>query len=717
MSADPTRFVNRELSWLDFDERVLALAEDPSTPALERAKFLAIFSGNLDEFYQVRVAGLYDQIASGVADQSPDGLTPAQQLDLVTRQVNVLTSRAARIFERQVKPSLAAAGLEFATWDQLDEGERAELTDVFNRRIFPLLTPLAVDPAHPFPEISNLSLNLAVLVNSPDDPTRRFARLKLPPSLPRYLVTTRRRRLVALEHLVAAQLGRLFIGFDIGECAVFRVTRNADLDLEEGEAEDLLEAVEVEVRRRRFGTPVRLEVPDTMSEEVVDLLERELDLEPGLVQRSAAPVDLGGLWSLYTLDVADLKFPTLAQSDTRGFQSATNSASSVFATLRRGDVLVQHPYDNFSSSVEEFIRQASVDRRVRAIKITLYRTTGDGVIVSSLIRAAEAGIQVVALVELQARFDETNNIAWARDLEHAGVHVVYGVVGLKTHTKIAIISRSEGGEVRSYCHIGTGNYHPRTARTYEDIGLFTSDPAVAADVHHLFNFLTGYSRGVEYQRLIVAPDHMRTEIAALIANERPEPVGTTPRGEGHIVMKLNNLVDPRLIDDLYAAAGDGVRIDLIVRGICCLRPQVPGLSETVTVRSIVGRYLEHSRIYRFAHGGPRGGVLVAVGSADLMPRNLDRRVEALVKITNDALIGRLDGIVEALHRDNVRAWTLEDRTWHKVPTPDAPPEAGDLDADVATWTGEGPGPHPDRPFEAHIELHRATVPTRPGSPL
>lgn len=663
---NPARYINRELSWTDFDERVLALAADPAVPTLERAKFLAIFSQNLDEFYQVRVAGLLDQIEAGVTDRSPDGMTPAQQLAAISLRVEELVARADDVFLRLLRPALAAEGIGFCTWESLEPSERQRLHTVFGQKIFAILTPLAVDPSHPFPEISNLSLNLALRVVDPDDDEERFARLKLPPSLPRFFPTSDPLRFLPIEDLIAAHLDRLFVGMRIEEHQTFRVTRNADLDLSEEDAEDLLELVEMEIRRRRFGDAVRLEVPAAMSDEMVSLLQRELDVAD--VHRHIAPIDLSGLWSLYDIDRPDLKFSYAAPRDPRAFAGTPGLDNDMFSILRRGDVLAHHPYESFSTSVEEFIRQAANDRAVLAIKVTLYRTSGDSAMVAALIRAAEAGKQVVALVELKARFDEENNIAWARRLERSGVHVVYGLVGLKTHTKIAIVARAEGDEVRSYCHVGTGNYNARTAKVYEDFGVFTASPEVAADVQNLFNYLTGYSRAVPYHRLLVAPEELRPGIVKLIRNERPAPAGTTEPGKGHIVMKMNSLVDSRMIDELYAASADGVRVELIVRGICCLRPGVEGLSENISVRSIVGRYLEHSRVYRFANGAGPGEPRIYLGSADLMPRNLDRRVEALIDLDNAALIDRIDDVLSVELADDVLAWELRDATWTKIET-------------------------------------------------
>lgn len=667
VSRDPSHYTNRELSWLEFDERVLAIAADSTTPPLERAKFLAIFTQNLDEFFQVRVAGLLDQVEAGVTEPSPDGLSPSRQLSAISREVGVLTRRADAIFLNEVVPDLAEAGIRFCSWSQLDLADQLFLRADFERRVFPVLTPLAVDPGHPFPYISNMSLNLAVTVRDPDDGERRFARLKVPPLLPRFVVLQDGERFVPLEQVIAAQLDRLFTGMIIDEHQPFRVTRDADLELEE-DADDLLEAVEIEVRRRRFGNAVRLEVPAEMSDDMVDVLRRELEVDDEQIYRHEAPLDLTGLWSIHGLDRPELKFPVMPAVNSRALTNASEKPADFFSVLRRGDVLVQHPYESFSTSVEEFIHQASADRHVQAIKLTLYRTSGDSPIIASLIKAAESGKQVVALVELKARFDEENNIEWARRLERSGVHVVYGLVGLKTHTKIVMVARAEGDAIRAYCHVGTGNYNPKTARIYEDYGLLTAADDVARDVQNLFNFLTGYSRAVSYKRLLVAPDHMRPGLIELIRNERsaPEAGGSASRRPGSIVMKMNSLVDPKLIDELYAASADGVQIDLLVRGICCLRPQVPGLSDNIRVRSLVGRYLEHSRLYRFANGDGPGRAKVYLGSADLMPRNLDRRVEALVSITDPALLDRIDAGLLLQLKDDRLAWELNDETWSRV---------------------------------------------------
>jgi polyphosphate kinase len=652
-----TRLVNRELSWLDFNRRVLALAHDDQTPLLERAKFLAIFSQNLDEFFQVRVAGLREQEDASVRSRSADGLTASQQLELIGGNVSRLTHEADDVFLDEVIPALTEAGVRFCSWNQLDATDQRHMRAMFDQRIFPVLTPLAVDPAHPFPYISDLSLNLAVIVTDPSDGERRFARVKVPPLLPRFVAMPDGERFVPIEQVIAAHLGHLFPGMTVEDHVAFRVTRNADIDLEEEEADDLLEAIELEIRRRRFGRAVRLEVEAGMSEEVLGLLQRELDLSDGDTYVHHGPIDLSGLWSVYAIDRPELKYPEFAPVTQRRLVELNGEASDIFSVLRRGDVLVHHPYDSFATSVEEFIRQAATDPAVLSIKQTLYRTSGDSDIVASLIRASEAGKQVVALVELKARFDEQNNIDWARHLERAGVHVVYGLVGLKTHCKVALVARSENDEVKRYCHIGTGNYNPKTARLYEDVGLLTADPAIGSDAGQLFNYLTGFGRQVPFQRMLVAPDHLRDHLVRLVRHERGAD------GERIITMKMNSLVDAELIDELYAASTDGVTIQLIVRGICCLRPGVPGLSDNITVRSIVGRYLEHSRIYQFANGDGPGQPAFYIGSADLMPRNLDRRVESLVPVGDPALRERLTDLLAINLADDTLAWTLHDDRW------------------------------------------------------
>ena len=654
-------YLNRELSWLDFNARVLALGEDTSLPLLERAKFLAIFSQNLDEFFQVRVAGLKDRVAAGLGAASPDGLSPQEQLRAIRERVSTLVDRQASAFLDDVAPALADVGVRLSDWGALDDDDREHLVRVFEDQIFPVLTPLAVDPGHPFPYISNLSLNLALIVRDPSRDERRFARVKVPPVLPRFVVMPDGERFVPLEQVIAAHLDVLFPGMEI-ECHFpFRVIRNADLTLEEEEADDLLAAVEMELRRRRFGKAVRLDVDSAMSDEVRDLLMRELELGPDDVYTVHGPLDLGGLWSVHELDRPELKDPAWAPVSQPRLARGAEDTVDVFAVLRQGDVLVHHPYDSFTTSVEAFIKQAAADPNVLAIKLTLYRTSGDSPIVKALIRAAERGKQVVALVELKARFDEQANIAWARALEEAGVHVVYGLVGLKTHSKTALVVRSEDDGVRRYWHLGTGNYNPKTARIYEDIGLLSADPEVGADLTDLFNFLTGYSRRTSYRKLLVAPVSLRERIIGLIREE----ADAGPRGR--VVMKMNSLVDTAVIDALYAASQAGTRIDLIVRGICCLRPGVSGLSENITVRSIVGRYLEHSRIFAFGDGDGRP-VRYFIGSADMMPRNLDGRVEVVAPVEALELQQRLAEILRVNLEDDASAWKLEvDGAWTKLP--------------------------------------------------
>jgi polyphosphate kinase len=655
----PHRYLNRELSWLDFNARVLALAENPSLPVLERAKFLAIFSQNLDEFFQVRVGGLRVQEDAGFTSGADED-SPGSKLRAISHRVRELLTKESTIFSEEVAPALDAVGVKFSDWDALDDDDRAHLDSVFEEQIFPVLTPLAVDPAHPFPFISNLSLNLAVVVRAPGQLTRRTARVKVPPLLPRFVVMPDGERFVAVEQLISRHLATLFPGMEIVAHHPFRVTRNTDFDTDMDEAEDLLTAVEsVLLRRRHSELVVRLEVDRDMSDEVLGLLMRELEIEDRDVYRFDGPLDLGGLWALYKLNRPDLKDPTWMPVTQPRLAAAQDGSRDLFAVLRDGDVLVQHPYDSFETSVEAFIETAAADPSVLAIKQTLYRTSAaEGPIMRALIRAAAEGKQVVCLIELKARFDEEANIARARRLEEAGVHVVYGVVGLKTHAKICLVVRQEADGIRRYGHIGTGNYNPDTASIYEDIGLLTADDSLTSDMADLFNFLTGYSRQRDYQRLLVAPVTLRSSLADLIEEE-------AERGGGRIVIKVNSLVDSDTIDALYAASQSGTEIDLIVRGICCLVPGVPGLSENIRVRSIVGKYLEHSRIVRFGRDPMEASYFI--GSADLMPRNLDRRVEALVPVADPTLRARLAEIQDVLLADDLLAWELgSDGTWRRV---------------------------------------------------
>jgi polyphosphate kinase len=692
------RYVNRELSTLDYFSRVLAMAEDKTVPLLERAKFLAIFQGLLDEFFEVRVAGLKDQLAAGLLGTDPAGLSPGDQLRAIKLETACLVERRVRAFIDEVVPELDEHGIRLSSWDSLQDDDRAYIEEVFQERIFPVLTPLAVDPGHPFPYISNLSLNLAVIVSDPVTKERRFARVKVPPLLPGFVVTPDGERYVPLDHVISAHLGALFPGMDIESHHPFRVTRNADLTLEEDEADDLLEAVEMELRRRRFGRAVRLETEAAMTDEVRHLLCRELDLADDDVYVIKGPLDLAGLWAVHALDRPELKDEPFAPVTPARLTNADDEPDDIFNAIRQGDMLLHHPYDSFATSVEAFIKQAARDPKVLAIKQTLYRTSGDSPIVKALIRAAERGTQVAALVELKARGDEAANVAWARQLEQAGVHVVYGLIGLKTHSKTALVVRQEDDGIRRYCHIGTGNYNSQTARLYEDLGILTMDPEVGADLTDLFNSITGYSRRTEYRRILVAPLSLRAAMVERI--EREAEWGE----EGVLIWKMNNLVDPGIIDALYAASQAGVRITLIIRGICCLRPGVPGLSDNIAVRSIVGRWLEHSRIYFFGRSGkqvgekvpangdapvagggsngsevgqggdadivgnmPTGGEFY-IGSADMMPRNLDRRVEVIVPVDDPEGCRRLREILAAELADDALAWELlGDGTWVKIP--------------------------------------------------
>jgi polyphosphate kinase len=613
----------------------------------------------------VRVAGLKEQVAAGLGVASPDGRTPGQQLVEVRERVEHLVERQQRLFLDEVAPALSAHGVRFSSWDELDDDDEKFLVETFEHRIFPVLTPLAVDPGHPFPYISNLALNLAVLLRDPVTAERRFARVKVPDLLPRFVVMPDGERFVPLEQVIAAHLPQLFPGMEVETSDTFRVSRNADLTLEEEEAEDLLAAVEIELRRRQFGRAVRLEIGAGITDEVRELLQRELDVTEEDTYRLEGPLDLGGLWAVHALDRPDLKDPVFQRVSPARLDNGEKERPDFFGVLREGDVLVHHPYDSFRTTVEEFIRQASTDPHVLAIKMTLYRTSGDSPIVRSLIRAAERGKQVAVLVELKARFDEGANIEWAKALETAGgVHVVYGLVGLKVHTKTALVVRDEPDGIRRYCHIGSGNYNSKTARIYEDVGLLTCDPEIGSDLSQLFNFLTGYGRDVQYQRLLVSPHTTRSGIRALIDGE----VQAARRGEpASITLKMNSLVDVEVIDALYEASAAGVEVDLIIRGICCLVPGVEGLSDRIRVRSIVGRYLEHSRIYRFANGRGPGVPSILIGSADLMPRNLDRRVEALVPVDEPELQARLEEILDINLADDTLAWELDpDGAWHRV---------------------------------------------------
>ena len=661
------RYMDRELSWLAFNQRVLELAEDPSLPVLERANFLAIFASNLDEFFMVRVAGLKRRIVTGLAVPTNVGRAPQDVLADISEGAHTLQLRHAQAWADLVQPALADAGIEVTRWDELGEDDRKNLYDYFQAQVFPVLMPLAVDPAHPFPYISGLSLNLAIRIRNAKTGRQEFARLKVPPMLPRFVEVPRsdasaasgRARYLPLEQLIANHLGDLFPGMEILEHHTFRLTRNEDVVIEEDETENLIQALEAELLRRRFGPPIRLEVTEEMDDVTLDLLINELEVTEQEVYRLPGPLDLRGLFDLSRIDRPELHYPAHVPVTAAAFQPAEqNGRADLFAAIRKADVLVHHPYESFTTSVVAFLEQAARDPHVLAIKQTLYRTSGDSPIVEALIAAAESGKQVLALVEIKARFDEHANISWARKLEKAGVHVVYGLVGLKTHCKLALVIREEQGVLRHYSHIGTGNYNPKTSRIYEDFGLFTADDQVGKDLTRLFNELSGYAIEKKFKRLLVAPLHLRNGLMKLIEKERRNALEGKP---ARIRIKVNSMVDEQIIDALYRASQAGVPIDIWVRGICSLMPGVPGLSETIRVRSIVGRYLEHSRIFSFAGDGEQQ---VYIGSADMMHRNLDRRVEALVRVVAPGHLAEFDVLFDHAMSDQTSSWWLEpDGTW------------------------------------------------------
>ncbi|GAA0298652.1 RNA degradosome polyphosphate kinase [Kineococcus aurantiacus] len=657
------RFADREVSWLAFNERVLQMAEDPEVKLLERARFLSIFANNLDEFFMVRVAGLKRRIATGLAVTAASGLEPREVLDAIAVRAHELTERHANVFLENVRPALAGAGITIVRWDELSQSEQVRLHGFFRDQVFPVLTPLAVDPAHPFPYISGLSLNLAVVVRNPTTDKEHFARVKVPPLLPRFVTVEADgdgARFVPLEDVIAVHLDQLFPGMEIVQHHTFRVTRNEDLEVEEDDAENLLQALEKELLRRRFGPAVRLEVASDIAPEVRELLVRELGVHDQEVYELPEPLDLRGLGDIADLDRPELKFPKFVARTHRDLTDGAETAkpSDVFAAIRNRDVLLHHPYDSFSTSVQAFLEQAAADPKVLAIKQTLYRTSGDSPIVDALIDAAEAGKQVLALVEIKARFDEQANITWARKLEQAGVHVVYGLVGLKTHAKLSLVVRQESGGLRRYCHVGTGNYNPKTARLYEDMGLLTDDPQVGEDLTRLFNQLSGYAPKTAYKRLLVAPRSLRTGLIDRIDREVDNARQGQPAG---VKIKVNSIVDEAVIDALYRASNAGVPVDVVVRGICALKPGVPGLSENIRVRSILGRFLEHSRLFWFASGGDP---VVMIGSADMMHRNLDRRVEAVVRLTDPRHVREVSTLLDDCMADTTSSFHLgADGTW------------------------------------------------------
>ncbi|GAB3681865.1 RNA degradosome polyphosphate kinase [Angustibacter aerolatus] len=670
------RFLDRETSWLQFNQRVLQLAEDDTLPLLERARFLAIFASNLDEFFMVRVAGLKRRIATGMAVRTASGLQPREQLEAIGALAHELSDRHARVFQDAVRPLLASEGITVVRWDELAQHEQDRLHEMFRDQVFPVLTPLAVDPAHPFPYISGLSLNLAVVIRNTKTQKEHFARVKVPPLLPRFIAVEEtaagaaavepahadpyKSRFVPLEDIIAAHLDQLFPGMDVLASHSFRVTRNEDLEVEEDDAENLLQALEKELMRRRFGPPVRLEVDEDVDDHVLDLLVRELGVVDSEVYKLPAPLDLRGLNLVADLERSELRFPPFFTGTHRDLTEGveTSKPGDILAAMRARDILLHHPYDSFSTSVQAFLEQAANDPRVLAIKQTLYRTSGDSPIVDALIDAAEAGKQVLAIVEIKARFDEQANITWARKLEQSGVHVVYGIVGLKTHAKLSLVVRQEADGLRRYCHVGTGNYNPKTARLYEDLGLLTTDPVIGEDLTRLFNQLSGYAPRTRFKRLLVAPRSLRAGLIEQIEAETEHARAGRPAS---IAIKVNSIVDEALIDALYRASQAGVPIDVVVRGICAIRPGVPGLSETIRVRSVLGRFLEHSRVFLFGNGGEP---ICWIGSADMMHRNLDRRVEALTPILDRGHVAELQGLLATAMDDGTSSFHLgADGSW------------------------------------------------------
>ena len=652
------RFSNRELSRLEFGARLLDLAENDALPILERVKFVAIFADMIDEFFQVRVVSLEDKVAAGVHTPSIDGMRPRQQLDAIRESVMSLVDRQDRLVIDTLIPTLALSNIEIVKYQELDEQQKQRLSEYFEKNVYPVLTPLAVDPAHPFPMISNLSLNIAVTVVDKATQEERSARIKVPSSLPRFLKASDN-QFCLLEELIMQNLNRLFPGMEVGRADLFRVTRNADLTLDEDEADDLLVALEIELRRRRFGEALRVEIQKGMDRDFLDLLVEQLEIDRSNVYVTDAPLGLHDLWSLYALDRPELKGESWSPLTPKRLLDGDH-VGDIFASIREGDILFHHPYESFADAVEGFIAQAAKDPQVIGIKQTLYRTSGDSPIVASLIRAAERGKQVVAIVELKARFDEAANIEWAKALEDAGVHVVYGISGLKTHGKTSLVVRQEGSSTKRYVHIGTGNYNGKTARIYEDYGLLTCDEQITSDVGELFNYLTGFSRHTDYAKLIVSPVSTRSEILKLINKQRD--LGSA----GSISMKVNGLTDPPIIDALYEASAAGVQIRLQVRTLCSLRPGVPGLSENISVKSLVGEFLEHSRVFVFGEVGSES-FKVLFGSADMMERNLDRRVEVTVPIQDPALQREIVDNFEISWSDDLYTWVLgTDRRWRRL---------------------------------------------------
>ena len=658
------RLIDRELSWLDFNERVLQLAEDPSIPLLERCRFLAIFSSNLDDFYMIRVATAKRKIENSITKKNTAGYTPIELMIEISKKTNSLISRMVKCFHEDLLPKLADNGIEMVDWENLTDDEKDYINSVFTKRIFPVLTPLAVDPSHPFPYISGLSLNLAVLVKKPDTNEELFARVKVPASLPRFMETANfaSTRFIAIEQVIIANLHQLFPGMEIEDYYTFRITRNADLELEEEESENILESMEQELLRRKFGPPVRLEVASDIKSDLVDRLKSELSIREGDISRYREPLDLTGLNRIADLDRPELKFVPFRNQVAQELREVDpESNEDFFAAIRKGEILLHHPYDSFNTSVVRFLEAAASDPQVLAIKQTLYRTSGDSPIVDALIEAAEAGKQVLAVIEIRARFDEQANVRWARKLEDVGVHVVYGLVGFKTHAKLSLVVREEGNSVKRYCHVGTGNYNPKTARMYEDLGILSADEKLGEDLNKLFNQLSGFAPQSSYNRLLVAPRSIRPELLAKINREIENKKLGKP---AFIRMKLNSLLDEEFIEAFYLASICGVEVDLVIRGICALRPGIAQLSENIRVRSVLGRFLEHSRIFHFANDGNDE---LYIGSADLMDRNLNRRVESLVLIEDKAHKAELIKIFDQYLDPTIASWhLLEDGNWQRV---------------------------------------------------
>ena len=651
---------DREISWLSFNERVLEMAEDESLPLLERVRFLAIFSSNLDEFFMVRVASLHRKLETGVTARNTAGHTPRELMKEISAKTEALMNRHSHTFHQSILPALEKENVRIVTWDQLDQEERGYVSKLFSDRIFPVLTPLAVDPSHPFPYISGLSLNLAVIVKNSKTSEQFFARVKVPPILSRFIPTNSAgsTRFIPLEEVIAIHLQELFPGMVIEDHYTFRITRNQDLEIEEEESEDLLLTLEQELLRRRFGPPVRLEIEKGIDKALLETLAEELSIDIENIISVATPLDLTDLSRIADLDLPHLKFPAFRSRTAQALAEVDiEEPETFFSAIKRGEILLHHPYESFTSSVVQFLQSAAEDPRVLAIKQTLYRTSGDSPIIEALIEAAEAGKQVLAVIEIRARFDEQANVRWARKLEAAGVHVVYGLMGLKTHAKLSLVVRDESDGLRSYCHIGTGNYNPKTARMYEDLGILSADPVLTDDLSKLFNQLSGFAPQSTYKRLLVAPRSLRSGLLEKIDIEITNAKAGKPAG---IRFKLNSLLDEEFVEKFYEASKSGVKIELLIRGICALQPGIPGVSENIHVRSILGRFLEHSRIFHFVNGGNNE---YWIGSADLMHRNLDRRVESLVRIQDAGHISSLDQILSEGLSQESSGWTLEKTKW------------------------------------------------------